>query len=569
MKEERHTTPRLTSGTAAWIAGAAVFVLLKWLYIGGIRFDTDEPQHLHVIWGWTQGLVQYRDFFDNHTPLFHLLFAPLLALLPESPTTLLVMRWMMVPITLGALACVYAIGRALFSRRAAIWATAWTAFFPAFFLVTTEFRSDILWMALWLLSLAILVSGRMGTARVFVAGLILGAAAGVSLKTSLLAATLLCAAAPTIALARARGRSLPFRRLALWFGAWLAGLAVIPLALVVLFASLGALGPFLYGAIGHNLLPGLGSWHNPGLRYVLLPVWIVVILAIARAVLRRAVDPSRGIRRGFLVLYGGIYLVALESLWPLVERQSKLLYWPLLFLLVAPPIVAFLNGGVKRRPADAAARWGRRGAVIAASLLLVEVGALLALDPPRVDAARKELDFVADVLRMTDPGQAVIDPKGETVFRPRATGYVLEKITRERIRRGLLPDDIQERAIAERACVAAADHSTFPPRTRAFLNANFISVGRLRVAGGFLADSARAGGDSMEFTVVIPARYVIVSDAGEVTGLLDGTAYDGPRTLAAGPHTFQALSPHGKLAFMWAQAWERGFTPFSERSADT
>ena len=24
------------------------------------RFDSDEPQHLHVAWGWTQGLVQYR-----------------------------------------------------------------------------------------------------------------------------------------------------------------------------------------------------------------------------------------------------------------------------------------------------------------------------------------------------------------------------------------------------------------------------------------------------------------------------------------------------------------------------
>src|SRR5260221_6822010 len=40
------------------------------------RFDSDEPQHLHVAWGWTAGLVQYRDLFVHHAALAHILITP-------------------------------------------------------------------------------------------------------------------------------------------------------------------------------------------------------------------------------------------------------------------------------------------------------------------------------------------------------------------------------------------------------------------------------------------------------------------------------------------------------------
>jgi len=52
------------------------FAMRVWL-IFRYRFDSDEPQHMHVAWGWAHGFIQYRDVFDNHMPLFHLLTAPL------------------------------------------------------------------------------------------------------------------------------------------------------------------------------------------------------------------------------------------------------------------------------------------------------------------------------------------------------------------------------------------------------------------------------------------------------------------------------------------------------------
>src|SRR5438132_6772311 len=67
-------------------AAVILFVLLlamRVLYACHYRIDSDEPQHLHVVWGWANGQLPYLNFFDNHAPLFHILCAPLFTLLGE------------------------------------------------------------------------------------------------------------------------------------------------------------------------------------------------------------------------------------------------------------------------------------------------------------------------------------------------------------------------------------------------------------------------------------------------------------------------------------------------------
>src|SRR6266849_9837833 len=84
------------SGPLEFILAAVLFALLVALSIANVLhrdFNSDEPQHVHIIWGWTHGLVQYRDLFDNHMPLCHLLFAPLCALIRDRATSLFLMRF--------------------------------------------------------------------------------------------------------------------------------------------------------------------------------------------------------------------------------------------------------------------------------------------------------------------------------------------------------------------------------------------------------------------------------------------------------------------------------------------
>src|SRR5437588_7535642 len=61
----------------------AALIALRIAYAFVYRLDSDEPQHLHVVWGWANGLLQYRDLFDNHSPLFQMLCAPLFKLFGE------------------------------------------------------------------------------------------------------------------------------------------------------------------------------------------------------------------------------------------------------------------------------------------------------------------------------------------------------------------------------------------------------------------------------------------------------------------------------------------------------
>jgi hypothetical protein len=82
------------------IAAAALFSLslvLHWFYLNHFRWDSDELQHLHVVWAWAHGLLPYRDVFDNHSPLFHWLCSPIFVWLGERPDIIAAMRWLMVP----------------------------------------------------------------------------------------------------------------------------------------------------------------------------------------------------------------------------------------------------------------------------------------------------------------------------------------------------------------------------------------------------------------------------------------------------------------------------------------
>src|SRR2546430_1889938 len=100
-----------------WIAGfvALVVLALRWFYARSYGWNSDEPQHLHVVWAWANGLLPYRDVFDNHSPLFQFLCSPVFAWLGERPDIVVPMRLLMVPLFGVSVWCIYKIGSAVFS----------------------------------------------------------------------------------------------------------------------------------------------------------------------------------------------------------------------------------------------------------------------------------------------------------------------------------------------------------------------------------------------------------------------------------------------------------------------
>ena len=524
-----------------------LFVLaIKVCYVRGLTVNSDEPQHLHVAWGWTQGMVQYRDFFDNHTPLFHLTMAPLVAWIGEQADIIFKMRMAMLPLFAASLGCIAWLGARLSSQRAGLWAALLAATCPVFLIKSSEFRADVLWMTVWVATLAVALTGPFTRRRAFVAGLLLGVCFGVSMKTLLLCLSLLASLGLLgVVLQKAERKRLLAASAANALPA-LAGVSIVPLALVGFFAAKGALGDLLYCVFEHNAVPGQG----PGLCQMLWQCTLFLLLPLpllgwmGRVILRGDVERSLAFRRTLVFFVGTVYLLLLYCFWPHVTAQSYLPAVPLLALSLAPWVLL---------------RWKKRGAPLLLGVAVVQIALAVQMKSPFSTRSLKDQALLAHVLQLTKPTDFVMDSKGETVFRRRPFRYVLETLTLRRMERGLIPETIAQEMMKTRTCVALLKR--LPAQSRQWVTQNYVPVTQqLFVTGCFLPPPAAEGG-ARAFEVAIAAEYVVASANGCVPGKVDGVACAGPVFLNPGAHTFSGADP-GPLAVFWAQAAATGFNPF-------
>ncbi len=549
---------------AALIATLAVQATLRAFLAFRHQVNVDEPQHLHVAWGWTQGLLQYRDVFDNHAPLFHMLSAPIVTAVGERPDIIIFMRLALIPLVALTLLATYVIGRRLYATRVALWAVALGGLWPEFVRKSAEYRADILWMAAWVSALAVLARGRLTPRRCFVGGILLGVTAAASVKSVLLLASLAAAALATLALAWRESRRPSPRELGARAASAFLGFLLVPSAVVAYFAARGAWGPFLSQVWLHNLLPGFDLMASPSLRMLLFPAAAPLLWLGARAVIRHAPDEETGRRRCALFLTTGIYLTAIQSYKPLITGQDFLPFYPLACLLVIPGALAALRAAAVR----VAAVRKRVSSRLASALFLapvlfaaVEIALDLRAYPPWRDNCREYTAFLSEALRLTRPGESMMDLRGETVFRRRPFFYALESVTQMRMARGLIPDTIAERIVETRTRCAVHDSEGLPPAAREFLNRHFIPVGWFRVVGSRLDAGSGNESGARSFEVIFPERFAVVSERVSASGWLDGAPYVGPRELSAGMHEYLPRADERGLAVLWAGALERGFAP--------
>jgi len=539
-------TPRLPQWERAAVLVLFLLILaFKVCYLRVLPINSDESQHLHVAWGWTQGMVQYRDYFDNHTPLFHLAMAPLVAWLGEQSDILFKMRIAMLPLVAASLGCIYWLGARLYSKRAGIWAVLLTGTCPFFLLKGSEFRADILWTTLWLATLAFGLTGRFTRSRAFATGLLLGTTFGVSMKTSLLLVSLLAALGLVLwlspklerktLLAHSVGNTLLF----------LAGLCVVPLAIAAFFTAKGALPNLIYCVFEHNAVPGQG-FRLRGLFHIALFVLLPpLITLVGRTILRTDNERPLAAQRALVFLTGAIFLLLLYYFWPHVTPQDYLPVVPLFALSIAPWLL----------------RMRKKGALVLLLLAIYQITLAAKERSPFAPKADRSDLLLTDVLRLTKSSDFVMDAKGETIFRRRPFYYVLETLTQRRMKQGLLLDTIAEDMVKTRTCVSLL--TRLPGKTLQWVEEHYVPVtGQIWVTGRFLPPPPqKEESDSRHFEVAIATQYVVASADGPVQGAMDGVPCAGPVFLNPGPHTFTCNDPR-PLAVFWAQAAEKGFTPF-------
>ena len=549
----------MSRGEIALLSAVALAELVtRVLYILHHRADSDEPQHLHVAWGWTQGLIQYRDLFDNHAPLFHMVMAPFVGAFGAHASAIVFARWLMLPLAGLATAATYFLGRRLWSRRVGCWAAACIGAVPSFVRVSTEFRADDLWMVGWLFSLLALLGGDLTARGAWLGGLLLGATLATSLKTVLMILALALAAALTLALRpRERWRLVPNRGWRL-LGRVLAATAVVPAVIVLVFWRLHSLTALVNCTVRHNLVPGLGLWRSQPYRWLIFPLALSILVPCTRRYLAARTDSGARERRAAFVLTAAIYLALLEGFWPLITAQDFLPSTPMLVLLA----VAMVPWGLARIERwlgrSVSPRWGT---AVAATAAVIGLNGVNLAEASWRDANQAETQLLTAVLRFTHPDEPIVDLKGETIFRFRPCYLVLEGVTKARLAMGLLVDRLPRDVARTRTHFAVPDDGAFPPAVRDFLNDHFVQIGALRVLGADLSRHARNGPDARAFDVIYPERFSVIADGAPARGTLDGVRYRGPRWLLPGYHDYRPGPGERSVDVIWEGAVSRGLVP--------
>ena len=594
-----------------WLAALLLFtgLVIRVLYVLHFRVDSDEPQHLHVVWAWANGMLPYRDVFDNHTPLFQALCAPLFKVLGVRPDILIPMRMAMLPIYAATLFFVWRIAATLFSPRIALWTAALTAFCPfyyrpfeaaPYFFASIEFRPDQLWTLLWLATLFVFISGQATPRRALVAGLLLGASFAVSMKTSLYLLTLTFSFIGALLARRAMGgEKLVWSRLIRCAGAGLLGIVIVPALVVLFFVANGAGKDMYYCVIKHNVMPHphqIGPLLKNTAHWLLwmpdavIGCWIITRLQFSVPVRTRI---------AFIYLAGVLFYQTLAAYWPILTAEDFIPFFPAMMITAGAAIVA-LAGLISRGlrlpgmilPAlcvagelayivtepHGAPTDPRTGIVVAEQRgtgadgqKLLPIGDGSGANSPFVNQTTDRVGLVADVLKLTEPTDVVMDAKGETIYRERASKLVMEALTIKRLLLGLkdggVEDDIVDGLIKNRTPVLSSRRMT--AKAHQFIQANYILVAwRIKALGQWVRLGNQKLSVPSEFETVIPARYTLVTPSGTATGTLDGTPFTGPRDLEPGHHEFIMSGTPDKVALVWATAIERGYSPFNKIPRD-
>ncbi len=523
------------------------------------RFNSDEPQHMHIVWGWTRGMIQYRDTVDNHSPLFHLLWAPILCILPTDSSTLPLLRLTMLPIYAATLWLTYLIVRRLLDRRWAFWATAVLAVWPSFFKMTGQFRTDQLFMLTWIAALAVYAGGVRRFGRATLLGLILGAGFATSMKTTVLLVCLIGAQPiASLLIGRVRKGSL-LRWIQLPAGVF-TGALVVPAAILTWFGHLGALGDLYRGVIAHNT----GSDIH---RRLGLPISILIFLAIVAIgfVLSRHFLAGRLLRvrarRAFTLCWATLLsIAAFKTLWPIFEPQDWLPLTPMLVISIAILVHALIASRPSLLQLPRVGFLFQEPHRLALILLVGSAAVNLVTAPYSDKATAKYLESIRDVCQITTPEESVVDAKGDFVFRPRALPYVCETLTRAQMKAHPGLDRGPEFIVASGAMVSMKSIDRFPAGTRRFIQGNFLPAGTLAFAGKFLTLHDPRWG-SLHFNVALPGDYDFLTRLGSAGGMIDGEPILGPVHLAAGAHIYQyPPGASSEVAILWHRATEKGYS---------
>jgi hypothetical protein len=342
-----------------------------------------------------------------------------------------------------------------------------------------------------------------------------------------------------------------------------AGMVIPPAATVSYFAWKGAFWIMYYCVILHNIVPGLKRWGAFSLHQWYYPLSLPLMACFGWLIFRQTPEARLAIRRTIILLTPWIYGSLLLSYWPDITREDDLPYVPLTPLTAIALLT--LAGALVRSEKWRSYFWTYGlPALAACNLAFTWSHANL-----REDRMRVTTHNIADVLTLTRPLDYVMDDKGDYVFRRRAYYWVLEPLTKARVRLGLIRDNVPDAMIGTGTKLCSLVCGRAGSVLQQFILANYLPFDMQTRDMAVLGKGIGAAdvGGTFHFEVVIPQTYAVVTENGRLAGMLDGKPYTQPVWLATGKHQFVRTSGGGRISIFLAEAYAKGYMPHYDIAA--
>ncbi|MCI0416999.1 glycosyltransferase family 39 protein [bacterium] len=492
------------------------------------RLNADEFQHLHASWMVHLGLLPYRDFWENHSPLLYFLLAPVLAFFGEGISAVLAARVILSATGLGIAILVYLIARLDHSKETSLLALVVLSFSEIFLQKTIEVRTDQLLILFWLISLYFCFRSfpAKRVSLLLAAGLSLGIGMLFSPKALLCftSAAILITVQDPSRLARIAKRLIYF---SLGF--------LVPIVPLALYFYAQNAHPLL---IESTLLQNLSYPDTRGPSFLLLPqnlgFLLLAFAGIYLSVSDREHRKAALYRTRSLLLVPGLFLLGLLIfVLPATFSQSALTF---------VPILALYAGIAWQKSVAWQSRFTIRNFLLLSftltTALIIPVTVLFLRNSFAITNT-EQFDRIRYILKNTKQGEEIFDGNASYIFRPQTYYYgALVEGIRYKIDRGEIRDSIID-ALKEHSCriVIYDDRvSDLPEPVQNFIRANYLPVGQFEIfVAGKELSAENLSHNRAAFWIELPLVYSI--HAGKDVSLkVDGKPYQTPVFLDRGEH---------------------------------
>lgn len=344
-----------------------------------------------------EGQVPFRDFWEHHTPLQWLVFAPVARLFASGPgaVSIVVMRWVQVALWIGIFALVIRL-----SGKKRWWALAFLVVSPLFVRSAIEYRVDVLCNVLYFAAIVVAIKRRW---------VVFGALMSLAVLANMRSAPLVMITAGLLLMWDSREERWRWNGSALWM---LAGVAAVATPFVGWLAITRAWTPFLDGIFGYNAASSRVQNMNTLYQFA-APLWqldlaaiVLVCAAIAGCVLALRQIRRPGLQQILALLFiGSLITIAV------MDVQYEYHFQGVYLLMV--PLAAATFARLQR--------WQWLAVVTAAVALLLSI---LPVASGSFGGAMKYQDFVMrEVDRRTTSRDRVFEGTGYALRREPAHRY--------------------------------------------------------------------------------------------------------------------------------------------------